>query len=152
MAAWEENLNDIYYDPSNPAGFAGPDKLYRYVCQAGKFVIRRYKIRKWLQKQESYSLQRPLKRSFNRNRIAVTKIDDQWSADLMDMVKFTENNRGVAFILVVIDVFSKYLWLRPLTDKKGATVAKALEYIILEGRTPQRFRLDSGQEFKAKKV
>jgi transposase InsO family protein len=82
--------------------------------------------------------------------IIVTKIDDQWSADLMDMVKFNKYNRGVAFVLVVIDVFSKYLWLRPLKDKKWATVAKPLEDIILEGSTPRRFRTDRGQEFKAK--
>jgi hypothetical protein len=34
----------------------------------------------------------------------------------------------------VIDVFSKYLWLRKLKDKKGESVAKAFETIFKEGR------------------
>ena len=120
MASLEQYLKDIYYNPSNAASFAGPDKLYRFVRKDGKFVISKYKIRKWLQRQESYSLQRPLKRKFKRNRVIVTGIDDQWDMDLIDMTKFAKYNHGYTFILVVIDIFSKYLWMRPLKDKKGA--------------------------------
>ena len=152
MSTWEDYLTNIYYDPSNPASFSGPDKLYRYVRKTGKYVLSKYKIRKWLQRQEPYSLQRPVRRSFKRNRIMVTGIDDQWSADLMDMVKFSKSNHGYTFVLVVIDVFSKYLWLRPLTDKKGQTVSEALGDILQEGRQPRRLRTDRGQEFKAKTV
>jgi hypothetical protein len=50
-------------------------------------------------------------------------IEDQWSADLMDMVKFSKYNDGFSYILVVIDVFSKYLGLQKLKDKKGPSVA-----------------------------
>ena len=62
MASWEQYLNKIYYDSSNPESFAGPDKLYRFVRKDGKFVLSKYKIKKWLQRQEPYSLQRPIKR------------------------------------------------------------------------------------------
>jgi hypothetical protein len=43
----------------------------------------------------------------------------------MDLVKFAKYNDGYRYILVVIDVFSKYLLLRKLKDKKGESVAKA---------------------------
>ena len=33
--------------------FAGPDKLFRFVRKAGKYVISKYNIRKWLQNQET---------------------------------------------------------------------------------------------------
>ena len=82
----------------------------------------------------------------------VKGIDDQWSADLMDMVKFTKYNNGVQYVLLVIDVFSKYVWLRPLKDKKGVSVVEAIKDILKEGRKPSRIRTDSGQEFKAKVV
>jgi hypothetical protein len=36
MATWKQYLKKIYYDP---ASFAGPDKLYRFVRQDGKFVL-----------------------------------------------------------------------------------------------------------------
>lgn len=150
--SWENYLHEIYYNPENAGSFLGPDKLFRYVRKDGKYVISKYKIRKWLQKQEAYSLQRPVRRRFKRNKIMVTGIDDQWSADLMDMNKFANYNDGFTYILVVIDVLSKYLWMRPLKNKKGVSVANALTDILLEGRVPKRIRTDKGQEFRAKEV
>jgi hypothetical protein len=49
-------------------------------------------------------------------------------------------------------VFSKYLWLRKLKDKKGESVAKAFETIFKEGRKPFKMRTDRGQEFRARTV
>ena len=148
--SWENYLKDIYYDPTNPASFAGPDKLYRYARKAGKYVISRNRIRKWLQRQEAYSLQRPLKRHFKRNKVITIGIDDQWDADLMDMSAFTKENDGSVYILIAIDVFSKYLWMRPLRDKKGESVVSAFEDILREGRRPSRLRTDKGQEFRSR--
>ena len=152
MASWERYLKKIYYDPSNAASFAGPEKLYHFVKRDRKFNISKYKIKKWLQRQEAYSIQRPLRRPQNRTNIIVAGIDDQWSADLMDMVKFAKYNDGYSYVLVVIDVFSKYLWLRNLKDKKGDSVAKAFQDILKEGRKPNRIRSDKGQEFRARSV
>lgn len=152
MTPWEDYLKEIYFDPKNPASFSGPAKLYQFVQKDGKFDISRYKIRKWLQQQEPYSLQRPNRLHFKRTPIVVAGIDDQWSADLMDMVKFSDSNNGVKYILVVVDTFSKYLWLRPLKDKTGASVAKAFSDIFNEGRKPNRIRTDKGQEFRANVV
>ena len=145
--SWEDYLKDIYFNPSKPASLAGPDKLYYYVKKQGKYDISKYKIRKWLQRQEAYSLQRPYRRPSNRSPIIVAGIDMQFSADLMDMVKFAKYNGGVSFILVVIDTFSKYLWLRPLKDKKGSSVAEAFKDIFSEGRIPKRLRTDKGTIF-----
>ncbi|VDI83172.1 Hypothetical predicted protein [Mytilus galloprovincialis] len=152
MSAWKKYLQEIYFIPSNPASFSGPDKLYNYVQEEGKYKISKYKIRKWLQSQEPYSLQRPFRRPQNRTEIVVAGIDDQWSADLMDMVKFSKHNKEYKYVLVVIDVFSKYLWLRKLKDKKGESVATAFQDIFKTGRVPNRIRTDMGQEFKAKRV
>ena len=119
MVLWEKYLQKIYYSPSNVASFTGPEKLYAFAKRDGKYKLSKYKIRKWLQRQEPYSMQRPIRRPKNRTHIIVAGIDDQWSADLMDMVKFSKYNDGYSYVLVVIDVFSKYVWLRKLKDKKG---------------------------------
>ena len=148
--SWEEYLKAIYFSPANAGSFSGPDKLYRYVRKEGKYVISKYKIRKWLQRQEAYSLQRPLRRRFKRNRVITLGIDDQWDADLMDMTKFSKTNNGYAHVLIVIDIFSKFLWMRPLKDKKGENVTMAFEDILENGRHPQRTRTDKGQEFRSK--
>ena len=70
----------------------------------------------------------------------------------MDMTKFANYNNGYNFILVVIDIFSKYVWLRPLKDKKGESVSKALKDVLAEGRSPNRIRTDKGQEFRSRLV
>ena len=41
----------------------------------------------------------------------------------MDMVKISKYNDGFAYVLVFIDVFSKYVWLQKLKYKKGDSVA-----------------------------
>ncbi|KAK3102040.1 hypothetical protein FSP39_008318 [Pinctada imbricata] len=148
--SWEDYLKEIYYNPVNAGSFSGPDKLYRYVKKEGKYVISKYRIRKWLQRQEPYSLQRPLVRKFKRNMVITLGIDDQWDADLMDMTKFAKENDGYAYILVVIDIFSKYLWLRPTLDKRGESITTAFQAILKEGRQPTRIRTDKGQEFKSR--
>ena len=79
-------------------------------------------------------------------------IDDQWSADLMDMVKFAKSNQGVRFILVVKDVFSKNLWLRPLKDKKGIVCCRSIQIHIQERKKTRKNRTDKGQEFRARVV
>jgi hypothetical protein len=122
------------------------------VRKDGKFVLSKYKITKWLQRQEPYSFQIPLKRSFKRNKVIVKGIDNQWGVDLMDMTKFAKYNNGYNFILVVIYIFSKYVWLRPLKDKKGESVSKVLKDVLAEGRSPNRIRTDKGQEFRSRLV
>ena len=114
MSTWQAYVKEIYYDPSNPASFFGPDKLFQYVKKHGQYDITKYKIRKWVQSQESYTIQRPYRRPQNRTSIIVAGIDDQWSMDLMDMIKYAKYNEGYKYILVVVDVFSKYMWLRKL--------------------------------------
>lgn len=146
---WERYLKDVYYDPANAGSFSGPDKLYRYVQKAGKYVISKHKIRQWLLRQEAYSLQRPVRRRFQRNKVITTGIDDQWDADLMDLSRHKTDNDGYAYVLVVIDIFSKYVWLRPLTTKRGSDVRRAFTDILEDGRRPNRVRTDKGQEFRS---
>ena len=76
MTEWEEYLSTIYYDPAHPASFAGPNKLFQEVKNEGRFNISLNRIRKWLQNQEVYSIHRPLRRKFARNRVIVNGIDD----------------------------------------------------------------------------
>lgn len=148
--SWEDYLAKIYYDPVNAGSFSGPEKLYRFVRQEGKYVLSKYKIRKWLQRQEAYSLQRGVRRPFKKNKVMALGIDDQWDVDLMDMSKYRKENDGIAFILIVIDIFSKFLWMQPLKDKKGESVTAAFKNILREGRHPTRIRSDKGQEFRSR--
>ena len=41
-------------------------------------------------------------------------------------------NKGIRFLLCVIDIFSKYAWVIPLKDKKGITITNAFQKILDE--------------------
>ena len=53
---------------------------------------------------------------------------------------------------MVIDVFSKYGWIRQLKNKQGETVRKALQNIFGGDRKPEYLWTDKGSEFYKKHV
>ena len=67
------------------------------------------------------------------------------------MQAFSKFNRGVKYLLAVIDVFSKYGWLIPLKDKTGKSVASALKTIFKESKQ-EKMWVDKGKEFYNKDV
>ena len=96
-------------------------------------------------------LHKPIRRKFKKRRVLVNGIDEIWAADLVDMQAFSKFNRGVKYLLAVIDILSKYGWLVPLKDKTGKSVASALKTIFKE-RKPEKMWVDKGKEFYNKDV
>ena len=45
--------------------------------------------------------------------------DNIWGSDLADMQLKSKYNKGIRFLICLIDIFSKYGWVPPLKDKKG---------------------------------
>ena len=84
---------------------------------------------------------KPIRRKFKKRRVLVNGIDKLRAADLVDMQAFTKFNRGVKYLLTVIDVFSKYGCLIPLKDKTEKSVASALKTIFKE-RKPEKMWVD----------
>ena len=63
------------------------------------------------------------------------------------MQQLSKWNKGYKYLLMVIDIFSKYGWIVPLKDKKGETVTKAFQQIFKEGDKPEYLWTDKGAEF-----
>ena len=144
----EEYLKKIWYDPRHPASFAGPSKLYQVVKREGKYDIGLRRIKKFLQNQDAYSLQKKVRRrGFKRRRVVVQGIDYQWEADLADVQNLSEYNEGVRFLLVIVDVFSRFLWVRTLKDRKAKSVIDAFKDVLSGPRQPKAIRTDKGSEF-----
>ena len=76
----------------------------------------------------------------------VRGIDEIWAADLVEIKEFEEENDGVKFLLTVIDVFSKFGWMKPLKNKSGESVSLALKSTFKE-RKPKFLWTDKGKEF-----
>ncbi|VDH97045.1 Hypothetical predicted protein [Mytilus galloprovincialis] len=124
-------LSKYYYDVGGPASYASAEKLYHIVNAEGK-KVGRYKIRRWLNSQDNYSLQKTPRRSFKRIRVYTTGMNNLWDADLMDLKQFSKENENFKYVLVVVDCFSRYLWLQPLKNKTGDEVTSAFKKIFTE--------------------
>ena len=69
--------------------------------------------------------------------------------DKSQLQKLAKFNNGFRYLLVVIDVLSKYAWVRPLKHKTGKELKAALENIFIESkRKPFIIHTDKGKEFK----
>ncbi len=73
-----------------------------------------------------YTLHKPTRRHFPTLRVKVYGPDEQWAADLVDVQQLKRHNKGVNYLLTVVDVFSKYAWVVPIKQKTGLQVASAL--------------------------
>ena len=67
---------------------------------------------------------------------------------LIDMQLISIYKKGIKYFLCAIDLFSKYVWVVPLKDKKGATIVNALlKTLESSNRKPNKIWVDEGSEF-----
>ena len=104
----------------------------------------------WSQ-QLAEELHKPITKNFRKRRVISYGIDKIWAADLVEMQKFSKWNKGIKYLLMIIDVFSKYGWIKPLKDKKTESVSLAFDEIFKKSkRKPDKLRTDKGSEFISK--
>ena len=145
MKKKETILKDIYYNIKNPHSYSGLSSFFRET-QKRKLGIKKEDIRDWLLQQEEYTLHRPNRKKFKRNKVIVNGIDDTWQADLVDINQLASLNNGTKFLLTCIDVFSKFAWVIPLKNKSATSITNAFRE-IMQTRTPNKMQTDKGKEF-----
>ena len=93
-------------------------------------------------------LPKPIIRKSKKRRLHSEFRDKIWGADLAAMQLISKYNKGVRFLLCVIDIFSKYAWIVPLKDKKGTSIVSAIQSILKQtNRKPKKIWIDKGSEF-----
>ena len=93
-------------------------------------------------------LHKPVIKKFSKRKVYSSFKDNIWGVDLADMQLLSRQNKGIKYLLCVIDLFSKYAFVVPLKDKKGASIVKGFEKIVNEsGRRPNKIWVDQGSEF-----
>ena len=139
-------MHKIYHDPANPGGLGSVYKLHKAVRDSTGVAPAVSDVKHFLLGQDVFytSCQ---SRHFPHNRVLVSDVDKQFQIDLVDMSEDSDENDGVKFLLMCIDVFSKYAWVRCLRNKSGINVTKAFNNILNEGRIPTKIQTDAGTEF-----
>jgi len=82
--------------------------------------------------------------------IALSKLE-QLEVDLIDMSKWARRNNSRRYRVSIIDCFSKYAWLLPITQKKTEKVLEVLG-LFLKEHTPKVLQSDNGGEFTNAKL
>ena len=75
------------------------------------------------------------------------EIDTLWEADLSFVQDVAKESNGVSYLLVVIDVFSKYVWVRLMKNETARCLLEAFGSILSGGRKPEKLRTYEGREF-----
>ena len=92
-------------------------------------------------------LHEPIIRKFNKRKVYSSFKDNIWGADLAEMQLLSKFNKGIKYLLCVIDLFSKYAFVVPLKDKKGISILNAFQSILNKSkRKPNKILVDKGSE------
>ena len=146
----EKLLDSIYYSTTSPACYAGILAVYREAKKRDP-TVRLSDVRSYLNRQYTYTMHKPIRHKFKRSKFRAIGLDTNWQADLCDMQRLAKYNAGNKYLLVCIDVFSKFGWVEPIKDKRASTVAKAFERILKrDQRKPWWLLTDKGKEFVGK--
>jgi hypothetical protein len=144
----QEILSKLYDDPST-GGF-GRDKFYERV--KNQYVgITRSDVEKFISNDEIHQLYRPISNKIKVvHPLAIPKGPNiHWQIDLIDMGQNKKHeNLGYQYCLTVIDIFSKYAWVKPLKSKEAIEVVDALELVFSASICPKVVQSDNGAEFK----
>ena len=76
-------------------------------------------MRKNVNEQLAIELHKPLIQKFKRRKVYARFKDNIWTAGLDEMESFCSKKKNVKYQLCVIDIFTKYAWVKPLKDKKS---------------------------------
>ena len=103
--------------------------------------------------QLAEELHKPVIKKFKRTKVYARFKGNICAADLAEMEPLSSKNKDVKCLLFVIDVFTKYTWVKPLKDTKGKTVPNAFIEIVNESNhKPNKLWVDQGREFYNKLI
>lgn len=136
-----------YFDESKGDGALKLSKTirHRYSGLSRNFIQKNLNVMKETQKiRPLFQNKAPLR------PIKAGQVHERHQVDLVNMQSMPVTVGGVTYkyIMSVIDIFSRFVFLRPLKSKESAEVAENLRSIYNEHGPPEILQSDQGTEFK----
>lgn len=149
----EQLLDTLYLSPSKNSAFTSREKLFNHARLSDQSITRK-DIDRYLSKQDAHTLHKVTRKRFDRRKVLAPKPNVIASADLADMRKLGKQNSGFIYLLIFIDVFSRFLDIIPLKKKDGTSVMNALKILLSSPNFSNisRIFVDKGGEFYNTKV
>lgn len=143
----QELLHSLYYDKNLKLG---RDKLFHYIyTKFPESEISRRQVMDFLNSQESHQVFQQKKKQTSSMPIISNAPRNVFQIDLIDFTTIPDN--GFNYILNVIDVFSRKLWLFPIKNKTPASIKSILSKLF-ETDKPKFVQTDQGNEFNGLEI
>ena len=145
----EQELRDIYYDPL--MGYQSAEKLYQKAKSKGLKVTQKM-VKKWLKTQDTYTRFKPFITKHKFQKTWVKDLADQIQMDLVDMKKYSRQNKGYYWILTCVEILSRYAFAIPVYRKDTKNMIKAVEELLKQfhnrfDKYSKFAQFDEGKEF-----
>ena len=149
-----QTLRELYYNPV--MGYSSAQKLFQKAKEEG-LDVSLVQVRNWLKAQETYTRFKTAPKKFTRRQTFSPSIGDQLQMDLVEMIKYEEENNHYRYILTGIDVFSRYVFPIPLRRKHKEFTINAVKLLLEQfkerfGHYPRYVQSDDGGEFANSQV
>ncbi|HIL42002.1 MAG TPA: hypothetical protein EYG35_01300 [Gammaproteobacteria bacterium] len=139
-----QDLKSNYLSPPHPIAFAGKNAIHRHYGG----VLSRATIDDFLETVETYTLHKETHATKVYNPTYVRKPRSQIQLDLCSLFNQEKYNRGVRFLMVAIDVFTKKVWVTPLKTKSAHDVLSAFKTMHQRDIGPfKKLVVDLGKEW-----
>ena len=122
------------------------EELYTNIKSAPNYSA---KIEAFLRQYPLHSINKRItKKIFPRRRVLARFPMDVWMADLIEYPGLKWHNGNHKFVLLVVDVFTKMIYVEPMKRKLGENTAEAMEKILERVDIPPVMLVtDRGREF-----
>lgn len=140
----KDQIRENYKNPKHSIAFSAPGNIKRTTNKPHRIKD----IAQTLENVDPYTLHREFHKPRIKNPFFVYEKRAQVQMDLIDVSEFKEANDGVTFLLVAIDCFTKYAWVKTMKKKNATESLSAMKAIISDiGRKPKQIFFDKGTEF-----
>jgi len=130
----------------SPIAFAGISKIYKYYQKH----LTKKQIEHILQSIPVYSKFKEVKKARLYNPFFIYYLHQQWQLDIMYAIDLKEWNDGVKYLLVVMECFSRKIFVTHMKDKSTETTITCFDDIHTHiGSTPNTLYMDKGSEFNS---
>ena len=80
--------------------------------------------------QLANELNKPIIKKSKKIKVYSSFRDNVWGVDLAGMQSLSKYNKGINYLLCVIDLFSKYAWVVLLKDKREISIVNVFQKIV----------------------
>ena len=105
------------------------------------------KVKQFSQTNTSFAKFGPPIRRFRRIQAFSKFINEIWCINLAFVDKLASQNKGIKFLLVVVDIFSRFVRVQTMKTNYAKDTLKAFKKLISTKNTPEKLWVDKGTKY-----